>query len=107
MEPDSQEGRVSSKGGTRSGQWVGGSAWFSPGPTAAEHGQIPGTSPPQLAKAAAKGEWVLRTRDEQRALGQEGPDLGELVHDDVQAMPLHVQRLRLVGRLQDLQRQVP
>lgn len=81
---------------------MGGSAWLSP-----EDGQIPGTSPPQLAKAAAKGEWVLRTRNEQRALGQEGPDLGKLVHDDVQAMSLHVQRLRLVGRLQDLQRQVP
>lgn len=64
MEPDSREGRVGSKDGM-SGQWVGGSAWLSPGPTAAEDGQIPDTSPPQPAEAAAKGEWVLRTRDEQ------------------------------------------
>lgn len=32
-----------------------------------------------------------------------GPHLSELVHDDVQAVPFHVQRLRLVSRLQDLE----
>lgn len=66
--------------------------------------QIP--PPPQLTKADAKGEWVLNMSGQQM-LGQESPDLGKLVHDDVQAVSLHVQRLCLVSCLQDLKRQVP
>lgn len=67
--------------------------------------QIP--PPPQLTKADAKGEWVLKMRSGQQTLGRESPDLGELVHNDVQAVSLHVQCLCLVSCLQDLKRQVP
>lgn len=61
---------------------------------------------PPLDMAVAMVEWLLNMRGEQRVLSQEGPDLSELVHDDVQAVPLHVQRLRLVSRLQNLEWQV-
>ena len=103
MELDSCEGWEGSTDGVRSGQWVGGSAWLSPGPTAAEDSPILGILPPP----AVIGEWALRMRGEQRMRSQEGPDLSELVHDDMQAVPLHVQRLRLVSSLQDLEQQIP
>ena len=60
----------------------------------------PGSSPPHPPGSGyRRGECSLQPGW--------GPDLGELVHDDVQAMPLHVQGLRLVRRLQDLQQRAP
>ena len=94
-------GGLTNEYGMRTSQWVDSSARLSPEPTAAQGGQ----GPSHLARATAKGSMSCR-RGRQRA-GWEGPDLGELVHDDVEAVPLHVQCLRLVCCLQNLERQVP
>lgn len=59
MELDPWEGWEGSTDGVRSGQWVGGSACLSPGPTA-EDSPFVGTLPPP----AAVGEWALRVRGE-------------------------------------------
>lgn len=57
---------------------------------------------PRLSKDS--GQWP---RGAQACWGEPEPDLSELVYNDVQAVPLHVQCLCLVSCLQNLQWQEP